>query len=88
MSSAGKQVGGTSSQPLVGDVGQLVTAVGNTVTNAGGLVNPNGPNGAAPIPGLITSLVGGSTATVQNGSSSGSGSTNPLGGLLSGLGST
>jgi len=39
------------------------------------IVNPNGPNGAAPIPGLITSLVGGSTAGVQNGTSSSSGST-------------
>lgn len=93
--SAGAQVAGTSGNPLAADVGHLVSGVGTTITNAGGLVNPNGPNGAAPIPGLITSLVGSTTNGVQPGTPSaggGSGSTgaggplSSLTGLLTGAG--
>jgi hypothetical protein len=98
ITSAGTKVSVASSQPVVGDVGQLVRAVGNTVTNAGGLVNPNGANGVAPVAGLLTSVVGGIPATVHNGPGTGTsggatsgGTSNPLapvtslvGGLLGG----
>lgn len=81
-------IGGSSSQPVAGDLGQLVSSLGNTVTNAGGLVNPNGPNGAAPIPGLITSLAGSSNTSVAAGSTgSGSGGANPLSSITGLLGS-
>ena len=62
-------------QPLVSGVGDLVRAVGNTVTNAGGLVNPGGANGAVPVAGLVTSVVGGMPAIVHNGSTTGTGGT-------------
>ncbi|KWF34163.1 hypothetical protein WL88_11095 [Burkholderia diffusa] len=88
LATTGSRMGAVSSQPAVGSVGALVGALGNTVTNAGGLVNYNGPNGVAPIPGLIVSLAGASVATVQNGPSGGSSTSGPLGGVLSGLGST
>ncbi len=85
ITSAGTKVSAASSQPVVGDLGQLVRAVGNTVTNAGGLVNPNGANGAVPISGLVTSVVGGIPATVHNGPGTGTsggatsgGTSNPL----------
>jgi hypothetical protein len=69
------------------DVGTLVGSLGNTVTNAGGLVNPNGANGYAPIPGLIVSLVGGSQALVRPGPPPASGGLlAPLNGVLSSLG--
>lgn len=77
----GTTLGGSSKEPVVGDGGQLVSILGNTVTNAGGLVNPNGPNGAAPIPGLITGLAGSSNTSVAAGSGSASGGMGaPLGG--------
>ncbi|KAB0632383.1 hypothetical protein F7R13_35445, partial [Burkholderia territorii] len=88
LATTGSRMGSVSSQPAVGAVGAVVGALGNTVTNAGGLVNYNGPNGVAPIPGMIVSLAGASVATVQNGPSSGSSASGPLGGVLSGLGST
>ncbi len=76
----GTAIGGSSKQPLAGDGGQLVSILGATVTNAGGLVNPNGPNGAAPIPGLITGLAGSSNTSVAAGSASAGGGTGtPLG---------
>ncbi len=82
ITSAEWQVTSTSPQPIVGAAGSLVRAVGNTVTNAGGLVNPSGANGAAPIAGLVTSVVGGIPATVHNGSAtSTSGGGSSLGGL-------
>ncbi|HEX7935237.1 MAG TPA: hypothetical protein VF573_19465, partial [Paraburkholderia sp.] len=70
--------------PIGVDVGALAGSLGNTVTNAGGLVNPNGPNGAQPIPGLITSLVGSTNLGVINGAPS---TNNPLGPLQSTLAS-
>lgn len=88
LQAAGTTVGGTASHPVVGDGGQLVSSLGATVTNAGGLVNRNGPNGAAPIPGLITSLVGSSNTAVASGGANSGASTSPLGGLGSLLGAT
>ncbi len=86
ITSAGWKVTSTSPQPIVGAVGGLVRAVGNTVTNTGGLVNPSGPNGAVPVAGLVTSVVGGIPATVHDGSATGtSGGGSPLGGLASPL---
>ncbi|MBJ9594876.1 collagen-like triple helix repeat-containing protein [Burkholderia seminalis] len=95
VTSAGWKVSAASPQPLVGGVGTLVRAVGNTVTNVGGLVNPGGANGAVPISGLVTSVVGGIPATVHDGPATGTpagGLANPLapvtslvGGLLGGL---
>jgi hypothetical protein len=87
--SGGAQIAGASKDPVVADIGGLVSSLGNTITNAGGLVNANGPNGAAPIPGLITSLLGSSSATVQGGtpsSGAGSGPLAPVTGLLGGAG--
>ena len=75
ITSAGWKVTSTSPQPLVSGVGDLVRAVGNTVTNAGGLVNPGGANGAVPVAGLVTSVVGGMPAIVHNGSTTGTGGT-------------
>ncbi|CAI8692786.1 hypothetical protein EMIT0111MI5_10160 [Burkholderia sp. IT-111MI5] len=80
ITSAGWKVTSTSPQPVVSGVGDLVRAVGNTVTNAGGLVNPSGANGAVPIAGLVTSVVGGMPAPVHDGSATGTGGTTPLGG--------
>jgi hypothetical protein len=83
---AGAQLSSTTSPNLLGgDLGQLVTSVGNTVANAGGLVDPQAPNGVAPIPGLITSLVGSSNTAVPAGTASSTGSSASLpllGGLL------
>ncbi|MFM0625603.1 hypothetical protein [Paraburkholderia xenovorans] len=62
----------------------LVGSLGNTVTDAGGLVNPNGLNGAMPIPGLIPSLVGGTSAGVAGGPPA---SCSPFGPLQSSLAS-
>jgi Bacterial collagen, middle region len=81
---AGRTIGSSSKEPLVGDIGQLVSVLGNSVTNAGGLVNPNGPNGAAPIPGLITSLAGSTNTSVVAGAGSG-GAGSPLAGLTGSL---
>ncbi|WP_366919210.1 collagen-like triple helix repeat-containing protein [Burkholderia seminalis] len=85
ITSAGWKVSAASSQPLVGGVGTLVRAVGNTVTNVGGLVNPAGANGAVPISGLVTSVVGGISATVHDGPATGAGGGTPLGGLANPL---
>ncbi|WP_175781581.1 collagen-like triple helix repeat-containing protein [Burkholderia anthina] len=98
LSTAGWRAGTVAAQPAVGPAspfigtaGGLVGALGNTVSNAAGLFNANGPNGVAPIPGLIVSVAGASVTTVKNGPSPGAGSnagaSGPLGGLLSGLGS-
>ncbi len=81
----GWKVTAASPQPIVGGVGDLVRAVGNTVTNVGGLVNPAGANGAVPISGLVTSVVGGIPATVHDGAATGTGGSTPLGGLANPL---
>jgi hypothetical protein len=59
---AGAKIVGTTPNQAGVNLGQLVSTIGATVTNAGGLVDPNAPNGALPIPGLIRSL-GGSSST-------------------------
>ncbi len=56
------------------------------MTNAGGLVNPNGPNGANPIPGLITSLVGSTNVAVVNGPPANGSPFGPLQNTLASLG--
>jgi hypothetical protein len=78
---AGTTVGSSSKEPLVGDSGQLASVLGTTITNAGGLVNPNGPNGAAPIPGLITSLAGSTNTSVAAGTAGSGGAGSPLASL-------
>ncbi|WP_175720885.1 hypothetical protein [Burkholderia anthina] len=99
LSTAGRRTRTIASQPaagpasrFIGAAGALVDALGNTVSNAAGLFDDDGPNGVAPIPGLIVSVAGASVTTVRNAPSSGAGSNSgasgPFGGLLSGLGST
>jgi len=73
ITSAGWKVTSASPQPVVSGVGELVRAVGNTVSNVGGLVNPSGANGAVPIAGLVTSVVGGMPWIVHDGSATGTG---------------
>jgi hypothetical protein len=65
-------------------IGQRLDESNHTVTNAGCFVNPNGLNGAVPIPELITSLVGGTSASVASGPPA---SSNPFGPLQSSLAS-
>ncbi|WP_425127590.1 collagen-like triple helix repeat-containing protein [Burkholderia arboris] len=80
ITSAGVKVTSASSQPIVGALGQVAFAVGNTVTNAGGLVSPKGANGGVPVSGLVTSIVGGIPATVVNGPGAGTGGGTASGG--------
>ncbi|MGE8161766.1 hypothetical protein ACQKRQ_16530 [Paraburkholderia sp. NPDC080076] len=65
-------------------IGQRLDESNHTVTNAGCFVNPNGLNGAMPIPELIASLVGGTSASVASGPPA---SSNPFGPLQSSLAS-